>query len=420
MIEIKPIETTLGESEAAFHSLFQCMSEGVALHEFVRNPDGVEIDYRILAVNPAFERHTGISAAKVVGRLASEVFGTGAAPYLDTYVKVAQTGTAASFETYFAPLKAHYEVSVCPPEKGRFATIFKDITDRKLAAEEHARMAAIVKSANDAIIGKTLDGRVVSWNESAERIYGYSAAEMLGRSISIVVPKDRLAELERIQEAIQQGQHIKTFETVRVRRDGRRFPVSLTASPVRDADGQIIGASTFVRDIVEQKELERQLHQAQKLEAIGQLAAGIAHEINTPAQYVGDNVRFLQEAFAALQLACQSHDDLLKAVGDGQLTPELLRRCEEAFRASDYAYLVAQIPVAINETLDGIGRIANIVRAMREFSHPAYSDGCRTVILISVGQRSNFRRTPFRFISDSVPGFCRTVFGHHWNGVRQD
>ena len=108
MIEKGLFPVDAREGETAFRPLFQCMSEGVALHELVHSPEGEVIDYRILEVNPAFERHTGLSAVNVRGRLASEAYGTGTAPYLVAYARVAQTGEPIQFETYFAPLRTHF------------------------------------------------------------------------------------------------------------------------------------------------------------------------------------------------------------------------------------------------------------------------------------------------------------------------
>jgi PAS domain S-box-containing protein len=129
----------------------------------------------------------------------------------------------------------------------------RDITDRKRAEEETARLAAIVKSSHDAVIGKTLDGRITSWNEAAEKMYGYTAGEALGRHVSLLVPEERSAELEEMLSSLGRGESIEQFETERVAKSGARLDVSLTISPVRDAAGRLIGASTIARDISEQK-----------------------------------------------------------------------------------------------------------------------------------------------------------------------
>ena len=121
------------------------------------------------------------------------------------------------------------------------------------------RLAAIVDSSFDAIISKTLDGIITSWNHAAEEMFGYSAAEAVGQSILLIIPDDRLDEEARIIAAIRSGERIATFETVRRRKDGSLFPISITVSPIKDDTGRIIGASKIARDISRSKENERRM-----------------------------------------------------------------------------------------------------------------------------------------------------------------
>ncbi len=147
--------------------------------------------------------------------------------------------------------------------------IFRDVTEQRQAEEERARLAAIVESSDDAIISKTLDGTITSWNKGAERIYGYSAEETVGRPISMLVPPDRPDEIPSILESLRRGEKIDNFETVRVTKDGRRLDISLTISPITNSSGEIVGASTIARDITERKraEEERDRLRAREIEA---------------------------------------------------------------------------------------------------------------------------------------------------------
>src|SRR5918911_1883229 len=115
--------------------------------------------------------------------------------------------------------------------------------------ESSAFLSAIVESSDDAIIGKTLEGTILSWNAGAERLYQYSAEEAIGRNISLIIPPERDGELERILQRIGRGERVHHLETVRVRKDGTRLDVSVTISPIKDAEGKIIGASAITRDI---------------------------------------------------------------------------------------------------------------------------------------------------------------------------
>jgi len=135
-----------------------------------------------------------------------------------------------------------------------FSTIHRDITKEKQAREVAQRLAASVESTEDAIIGKTPDGIITTWNPAAERLYGYSAQEMLGTSIAVLSPKSQADEIERIHAKIRTGGHVANRETIRVRKDGSLVPVAITVSPIGAPAGTIIGPSSIARDLSTQEE----------------------------------------------------------------------------------------------------------------------------------------------------------------------
>jgi PAS domain S-box-containing protein len=139
-----------------------------------------------------------------------------------------------------------------------------DVTERNQAEVMRSHLAAIVESCDDAIVGKTLDGVIVSWNAGAERLYGYKAPEMVGQRIGLVIPPDRRNELPEILARIRTEGHIEHYETQRIRKDGRRIEVALTISPIRNSAGTIIGASTIARDITDRKRAEAALRESEK------------------------------------------------------------------------------------------------------------------------------------------------------------
>jgi PAS domain S-box-containing protein len=139
-----------------------------------------------------------------------------------------------------------------------------DTRERKMAEGAKNQLAAIVQGADDAIISKTLDGIITSWNRGAEIMYGYSAAEMIGQSVSLLTPSDHSDEMSCILGAIARNERIVHFETVRLRKDGQRINISLTVSPLMNSDGEVIGASAIARDITERKQLEAESNQAKE------------------------------------------------------------------------------------------------------------------------------------------------------------
>jgi PAS domain S-box-containing protein len=151
--------------------------------------------------------------------------------------------------------------------------------DRELW-EQRSRLALIVDSSHDAIMAKDLDGTITNWNKGAERIYGYSSEEMIGKSISLLAPPDRRGEIPDIMNRIRRGERVENFESIRVRKDGQHLHVSISVSPITDSTGEIVGASIIARDVTGQKRAEDMLRQAQKMEAVGRLAGGVAHDFN--------------------------------------------------------------------------------------------------------------------------------------------
>jgi PAS domain S-box-containing protein len=149
------------------------------------------------------------------------------------------------------------------------------------AAEfDRLRLVALVESSDDAIVSKDLDGTIRSWNPAAERIFGYTAAEMVGGSVFKLIPPELHDEEHSLLSRIRRGEHVAHYETERVRKDHRRVRISLTLSPLLDSTGRLIGASAIKRDVTAQRMLEHQLQQSQRMEAVGRLAGGIAHDFN--------------------------------------------------------------------------------------------------------------------------------------------
>ena len=181
------------------------------------------------------------------------------------------------------------------------AKIARDITERRRAEEAQARLAAIVESSQDAIISKTLQGIIETWNTAAERLYGYTAQEAVGKPITLLIPPDRLNEEKEILARLSRGERIEHYETVRRAKDGRLIDISLTISPIRDSRGRIIGASKIARDITKRKKTEQALQEA--MEALrkadrrkDEFLAMLAHELRNPLAPLRNGLQVLRLA----------------------------------------------------------------------------------------------------------------------------
>jgi PAS domain S-box-containing protein len=164
------------------------------------------------------------------------------------------------------------------------------------------RLSAIVESSDDAIVSKDLNGTVTSWNPAAERIFGYTADEMVGRPIITIIPPELHNEETRILATIARGERIEHYETVRVSKSGERIDISLTISPVKDENGRIVGAAKIARDITQRKKAERALRTSERLASVGRLAATVAHEINNPLEAVTNLIYLAKHADAVEQV----------------------------------------------------------------------------------------------------------------------
>ncbi len=184
-------------------------------------------------------------------------------------------------------------------------------------------LAAIISSSDDAIVSKTLDGIIVTWNGAAERLFGYSSEEAVGRHISLIIPKDRLDEETFVVGRIRAGLNVDHYETVRQRKDGSFIDISLTVSPIHAADGTIVGASKIARDISQQKELQRLAEEASR--AKDHFLATLSHELRTPLNTVLGYVQMLQKGSLPADQQARAIDVISRnAAALGRLVDDVL------------------------------------------------------------------------------------------------
>jgi PAS domain S-box-containing protein len=285
--------------------------------------------------------------------------------------------------------------------------VFFDITERRQAEDDlrraHAEIEQIFTSITSILIGLAPTGEVRHWNEEAEKVLKVQAAEAVGKKLHKLTIQWQWTKIsEALGECRKKCRSVRA-ENVRFRRqDGKDGFLGVTISPIKEESGEVTGLILLGRDITERLILETQLAQAQKLESIGQLAAGIAHEINTPIQYVGDNTRFLGDAFKDLVHLQEKYKDLLEAAKAGAVAEELIDRAESAMREIDLDYLMDEIPVAISQSLEGVERVAKIVRAMKDFSHPGAAEKRAVDINKAIENTIIVARNEWKYVAEMV------------------
>ena len=266
----KPPGAALQACEARYRTLFEYAQVGVVL---------ADTESYYLDANASACRMLGYDRDELIGLHASDIVESTELPHIETALVDIDQRSDHSREWRFRRKDGSAfvaEVIATKMPDGTLLGMLRDISDRQRADDFRAHLAAIVESSLDAIIGKDLDGNVTSWNAGSEEIFGYSAQDMIGSPIARLVPDDRLAEEETILQRFRGGERVVHLETKRRTKDGRLLDVSVTASPIRDARGQIVGASKIARDISVIKEHEREIARLSRLyAALGQINEAI-------------------------------------------------------------------------------------------------------------------------------------------------
>ena len=268
----------------------------------------------------------------------------------------------------------------------------------KLLASSEARTRSVIESALDGIVLLGPGGKIEGLNAAAEKMFGCSQAEAFGHTFleTFVAPASRPAleaSLARAMDAAESGSPSRC--KVLGLRAGHEFPIECNFTHLER--GPRTTSCAFVRDLTEAHRLEVELQQAQKLEAVGRLASGIAHEINTPIQYIGDNTRFLQDSFVSLWELSRRYAEVAPPEAR-----EALRALEEEL---DLDYLREEVPGAIQRTLQGVDRVATIVRAMKEFAQPDRKEMVATDLNRAIQATLEIARNEYKYVADVEPTF---------------
>ncbi len=444
--EHKRTEKVLQESEKRFRELF----EGSPVAIFVEDFDG-----KILDVNQAACRLHGMKRSDLIGSNVQQLVPPGNKVQVLRNFNKMTNGKTENFEGLSLTKKGH----VIPVElmsnrikyAGKPAILLHvtDITERKNTQEElkkyrehleeivedrtyelrkaneqlkkeiierkqaeqalhksHNETKHLLSSISSILIGVDQNHQITRWNSVADSTFKIPAANVVGKPFSkCKIQWDWRKMKESISHITENKIPTQIDEIRYTRPDGKEGFLSITLNPIVNDANEPTGFLLLAVDITERKILESLLAQAQKLESIGQLAAGIAHEINTPIQYVGDNTHFLGEAFGDLNILLDNYNTFLTAVKERKVTDEMVKVIETSTEEADLEYLLEEIPSAIEQSLDGIKRVAKIVLSMKEFSHPG--EEAKTAIDINKAIESTITvsHNEWKYVADLVTDF---------------
>jgi PAS domain S-box-containing protein len=399
------LERALRESEARFQGAFECAGIGMAL---------VGMNGEFLQTNPALCQFLGYTPQELMALNLPQVSHADDTPESQALLQQFLKGETrrGEYERRFVTKKgavawASLTVSVildADQNPTCFVVQAQDIGERRRAVEAlqaaHAETELFLQSIPSILIGLDGAGRITRWNPVAAETFEIHEKDALGRNIEECGIKwlhpDLKSDVARWlateelcdcgEISFERNKKIRCVE-LQIRR--------ISCQPSENTVFLLTGA-----DITEHRALEDQLRQAQKLEAIGQLAAGIAHEINTPTQYVGDNARFLKESWQEIAEVLQVGQVLRKEAAACTGSSPLLAKFDEACARCDLEYLIQEIPHAIEQSLEGVQRVAKIVRAMKEFSHPGAEEKRGLDINKAVGTTVTVARNEWKYVAD--------------------
>jgi PAS domain S-box-containing protein len=357
--ELRRSQQALRESEGRLRAILETAVDGI-----------LTLDERglVTSFNPAAARLFGYSPEEVIGRSADALLAAPGPAEHD-----GAPGTSGGGPGTFGRRKdgtafpMDLAVGETRLEEGRILTwIVRDVGERKQAEEQQAKLAAIVESSDDAIVSKTLGGIITTWNRGAERLFGYRAEEIVGRSVLTLLPQDRHGEEAAILERLRRGERVEHFETVRIAKGGRHIDVSLTISPIKDARGRIVGASKITRDISDRKRVASALaQQAEELARsnveLERFAYVASHDLQEPLRTIGRFAQLLQRrAAGALTEEAQEY---LRYVTDGvqrmqNLINDVLAYSRvgsqgAAFAPADCNVILAKVTESLKASIEG-------------------------------------------------------------------
>jgi len=370
---------------------------------------GLGPDLNVTAWNHAAERVLGFKREEAMGRPGREVASLVSAEGLafeEVFAKAASEGRVRSDikcrtrNGEFVPMES--TVVALRGSEGAllgYVAVGRDISVRRRAQEalqaSQEKLRRILDTADEGIWVVDVQGVTEFANGRAAEIFGLTVSEMLGRPFFELVPEDLRSIARADLESLARGE--KTKRAFKLRRsDGSEIHLVHSRSILRGPGGEVAGSVSVFTDVTAQRRALEELQQAQKLEAIGRLAAGIAHEINTPIQFIGDNTHFLADAFADAAGLLQRYRAVL-ARGRAAEAEEDLERAAQEIEIDE---VLREAPRTIARTLEGVRRVATIVRAMKEFAHPEQGEMVATDLNRAIRATLEVARNEYKYVAD--------------------
>ncbi len=404
MLEALEHSKQIKQSEERYRRLFNDALTG----NYIAAPDG-----KILLCNPAFTRLLGfVSVDEAMGVNFFSLFtGRRAA---EEYIKMLRERKKLEFHEFELVRRDGEKIYVVENAIGTFndqgeLIHFKgylwDITERNRAEEAlrqaHAQIKQLVASISSIIIVLAPDGNVLHWNAPAEETFGISADGISGRPFR---ESGIRWDWEKVNQSVEAC--TRTWSPVRLedlkytRPEGKEGFLQLTLNPMNGDRADTSGCVLLGTDITERKKAEEREALSRKMEAIGELAAGIAHEINTPMQFISDNTVFLQDTFKDVCELLGRYERLVKELPKGEISGELLNDLGGGLKDMDVDFLVKEIPRALEQSLDGIERVKRLVLTMKEFSHPGVKEKTRCDVNGAVEGSITLSKNEWKYVAE--------------------
>ena len=407
--ERKAAQDALQRREALLRAIMNNVSDLIIVRD---------MQYRCRYVSPSFSERLGYSSGELLGsqsslilhpddmRLVEDTINQLRADQQSRVVTVryrCKDGTCLHVESSVSLLREPYGA---PDAYVVVSRVIEDriVAEKKLQAA-HADTELFLQSIPSILIGLDADGRITRWNLTAAEALGLTSSQALGQRIDECGIHWLHPDFKQEVTAWLRTETTHRVDNLGFEREGKtRFlGLHVRRIPNQESSGPrwlLTGA-----DVTARKLLEEQLRQAQKLEAIGQLAAGIAHEINTPTQYVGDNTRFLKDSWGSIAALLDLCRTMRQQAASGSVSQELLTTFDQLAEQSDMDYLLKEIPGAIDQTLDGVQRVAKIVQGMKEFSHPGSEEKRAIDINKAIETTITVARHEWKYVAAVVTDF---------------